>query len=293
MSEVPEDQAGYGPLTQIAGMDPQGYSGFSTLTSIARRNPYDSTFENDTEDAYRQRASDAMAQVQSGPDAVRGGAARSGIAQGVMADRLAQGRGQEVRQAQMQDVLSVTDAAKSAGALETSRARTISEGALGLTALGAGTDSRALDAARAVDTNKMYNMNMLQLASALQGTATDRQQDNFSGRGDQNNWQAGVSCCFIFLQALNGRLPWYIELARMQFWTRSRREGYVWMSRWLVPAMRRHSSVQWLTNAVIVKPFLAYGAWLYGDASAKRMSALLAPYCKMWFNVWSWIGRRG
>ena len=30
MSETPEDQPGYGPLSQIAGQDPQNYTGYST-----------------------------------------------------------------------------------------------------------------------------------------------------------------------------------------------------------------------------------------------------------------------
>lgn len=291
MTDTAQAQPGYSQLSDFAGMSPTGYGGWSTLYNVAARDPYDGAFAADTEAAYRQRASDAMAQAATGPEAVRGGSARSGIAQGVLSDRLAQGRGQEIRAAQLQDLSAVMDAAKSMGTIEQMRTNSAIQSAQGLSNISTGVAQRGLEAGKALDINKVQNLGLLQLAAQLQGKTLDKQTDDFYGKGDQSSWQAGLSCCFIFLEALNGELPWYIELARVDFWTQPRRNGYTWMSRALVPVMRWSKLAKYLVNTVLVKPFLRYGAWLYGEETASSRSALLAPYCHAWLRLWGALGR--
>ena len=291
MSETPQSQPGFDSLTNASNLSVTNFPGRGPLLNIAARNPYDGAYEAATESAFKQRAGDAMAMANSGPSAVRGGDARSGIASGVMASRLAQDRGQEVRQAQMQDTGAVLEASRGAAGIESQRADTVTRSALGLSDLVSGVSNRGLEAGKAIDNSSMMNLALLQLASELQGQVTNKQTDNFSGRGNQSGWQAGLTCCFIFLEALNGKLPWYVEIARFELYTPMRRAGYKWMASWLVPQMQRRTWVRDAVNAVIIRPFLRYGAWRYKDKSAKNMSAILAPYCKTWLALWGTIGR--
>lgn len=291
MSETPQAQPGFNQLTSAANLSVENFPGRTSLQNIANRDPYSGAYEAATLDAYKQRAGDAMAMAATGPEAVRGGDARTGIAQGTLASRLAQDRGNEVRNAQLQDTNAVLQASTGLAGAEAQRADTVTRSSLGLSDLVSGTANRGLEAGKAIDANSMMQLGLLQLASELQGQAFSKQSDNFSGRGNQSGWQAGLTCCFIFLQALNGKLPWYIEIARFDHYTPVRRRGYKWMSSWLVPQMQRRAWVQWLVNTVVIKPFLRYGAWLYKDPSAKRASALLAPYCKTWLAVWGAIGK--
>jgi len=291
MSETPETQPGFNQLVDASGLSISEFPGRNALLNIAARDPYSGAFERSTADAFRQRAGDVMAMAGTGPEAVRGGDARTGIAQGVMATRLAQDRGNEVRQAQLQDTMSVLEAARGAAGIEGQRADTVTRASLGLSDLVSGVANRGLEAGKAVDNNTMFQLGLLQLASELQGRQFAKQTDNFSGRGAQSGWQSGITCCFIFLEALNGKLPWYVEIARFELYTPMRRAGYKWMSTWLVPQMQRRTWVRDVVNAVVIRPFLRYGAWRYRDKEAKSTSALLAPYCKAWLALWGTIGR--
>jgi hypothetical protein len=279
-----------------AGISPTSFTGASTLSQISARDPYSSAFETATQSAYEQRASDAMAQAATGPDAVRGGNSRTGIAQGVMADRLAQGRGQEVRNAQLQDSGIVGSMAQLFNQIEGSR-RGI---ALGAQQQQAGQqlqqDDNALGAARVLDGRKVANLSALQLASDLLGTKKGLTTDDLTGKGSQTNssqnWGVNVlgGCCFIFLEALNGKLPWYIENARHDYYTGHRRHGYKWMANWLVPAMRRFPLVRSAVNELVVRPFLRYGRWLYKAPESRWPDFLWGPYCELWLAGWSFLG---
>jgi hypothetical protein len=177
------------------------------------------------------------------------------------------------------------------GQIESTKSNTATNAALGLAGIGNSVAARGLEAGKALDVNKAYNMNLLQLASELQGTKNNVVTDDMKGWGSQSGNQFGLTCCFIFLEALNGQLPWYIEIARYEHYTPVRKRGYKWMASFLVPAMQKSAIAKWAVNAVIVKPFLRYGAWLYKDKTAKRSSALLAPYCKTWLAVWGLLGK--
>jgi hypothetical protein len=290
MAETSEKQAGFSQLVNAANTDPSTFIGKDALTKVASQDPYSGAFEAQTEGAYRQRAADAMSQAATGPDAVRGGEARTGIAQGVMANQLARERGAEVRQARVQDVGQVIGAAGGAADIEGKRLQNVTLASQGLSGLQSGVAQRGLEAAKGVDFNKLNNLQMLQLASTLQGVTKDVQKDDFTGQGDQQGFQAGLSCCFIVLEATNGEMPWFVELARVEMWTPARRAGYKWMAGWLVPLMRRFSWVKGFVNTVMVKPILNYGAWFYGEPVRKR--AMSEPLCSFWFAVWSTIGRK-
>lgn len=291
-NKTPSNIPGYGFLNSQMSLNPTSFPGSGSLETMAQRDPYSSTFEDQTAEAYKQRASDAMAQVASGPDAVRGGAARTGIAQGVLADRLAQGRGQEVRDAQVQDAGIVQNAAQLSNLIESARRGV---GMQAQNQLGQGyfrTGDQQFDAARTLEANKLGNMSMLQLAGELLGSRNNTTTDDLSGRGSQSSFQWNVlsGCCFIFLEALNGKLPWYIELARRDYYTEDRKLGYKWMAQLLVPWMRKSKVARWTVNTFMVRRFLSYGSWLYGAGS--KTGWMWAPLCKSWMGVWGYIGRQ-
>lgn len=296
MTKSPDALPGANVLSDNMAIAPTSFTGASTLEKISARDPFSTQFENDTQAAYEQRASDAMSMAATGPDAVRGGNARTGVAQGVLADRLAQGRGDEVRKAQLQDSGVVQGASQLFSQIEQAR-RGTAVGAQGQKAGQVLTqDQNALGAAKQVDQRKIANLAALQMASDMLGTKKGVTKDDMSGAGNQTNdsfnWGVNVlgGCCFIFLQALNGHLPWFIEAARHDYYTPVRRHGYKWMANWLVPAMAHHRWVARLVNTVIIRPFLHYGAWLYYDRSGGWRGFMWGPYCELWLRLWSVLG---
>lgn len=279
-------------LDTILGLSPTSFGGSTTLNQIAQRNPYSSTFEADTESSYRQRAANAMSQVQSGPGMVRGGTARPAIAQAQLSENLARERGNEVRSAQGQEFGQVSQASQLLNMIESARR------GLQLQAQGAHAGQSAqrtgqgLQAANVGEMQKGTNIGLLQLASNMLGAKKQLTTDNLTGKGTENRsfvqGEGGLSCCFIFMTAMNGPLPWYINLARRDYLTPRRKAGYSWMASLLVPAMRRYAWAKRAVNAVIVRPFLKYGAYLYGASEKGRF---WAPYCKGWLATWSAFGQ--
>ena len=278
-------------MTELLNRSGEGYDGQSSAQAIAARNPFNGSYEAATDAAFKQRASDAMAGVATGPDAVRGATARTSIGQSQLATRLANERGKEVHDAQMRESGNVLAAInmmnqvqKATDGVQLAAGNALNQGRMMQQNMG-------LQAAKGVDASKLNNLQLLQLAAGLQGKTVDTQVDDFSGKGDQSNWQAGLDCCFIFLQARNGILPWFINMARRDYYTPQRKRGYKWMARWLVPMMQKSKMVEWVVNAVMIKPFLRYGAWLYKDASASWRGVVSAPICKAWLATWNWLGK--
>lgn len=289
MQETPEGQPGYQQLSSVAGLDPTSFMGKDALELVAQRNPYSGDYESQTYDQFVQRAADALAGVSTGPAMVRGGDARQALAQGTATTRLAQERGQEVRGAQQMDVQNLLGAALGGSQAESQRYGLVRDSSLGLSQLGNMIAERVLGAAKALDFSKLNNLQLLQLAASLQGTTTDKQVDDFSGRGDQSGWQAGLSCCFTFVASGSGHgLPWVVELARYELWSPERRRGYNWLSHWLVPLMRRFSLVKALVNAVMVRPAIRYCEWLYGG---KPYSTAASVVSHAWLGLWSMVGK--
>src|SRR5690606_13342031 len=93
-----------------------------------------------------------------------------------------------------------------------------------------------------------------QLTSPLRGLQTD----NLEGRGYQssNSMSYGVNfCCFIFLEAYNGKLPWFVRACRDEFAPENtaRRNGYIRMSKWLVPLMQRSKVARFFVNKTMIQ----------------------------------------
>ena len=280
-------------LDSNMAINPTTYTGSPTLSVIAARNPYSTQFEQDTQASFEQRAADTMAQLQTGHEAVRGGQSRSGIAQGVAATRLAQERGREVREAQMQDAGIVGNAIAGANAIESGRrgVQLTSQSQLGGQSVAR--TGQGNEAARTVDSARNQHSAALDLAGKLLGLRRGLVTDNLSGQGTQgtSSWSTNIlgNCCFIFLEALNGKLPPCVEAARIEFHTPVRRRGYKWMSNWLVPLMRRSVAARHVVNVLIVRPCLIWGEYHYGYARC-RWRALLRPYVFALFHLWAVLG---
>lgn len=100
----------------------------------------------------------------------------------------------------------------------------------------------------------------------------------------------GNKCCFIFLEATNGNLPYYVrELRDFYYYSEPAiRTGYVRTARYLVPLMQRFSTIKKLVNLTMVKPIISYGASMYNIEPYNKRNHTIK---KLWFKIWSLIGR--
>jgi hypothetical protein len=93
-------------------------------------------------------------------------------------------------------------------------------------------------------------------------------------------------CCFIFLEAYNGKLPWYIRFCR-DWWYNENSDlciGYKKMAAWLVPLMQKSNIMKAAINYMMVKPISRVGKFLVGesDSCAKIDIAIH----NTWFRIW-------
>lgn len=98
---------------------------------------------------------------------------------------------------------------------------------------------------------------------------------------------SSVNCCFIFLEAFNGKLPWWVRECRDFYYHRYPEVavGYKRMAKWLVPLMKRSKVISKLVNKFMVKPITQYGGYVlcvrgYEHCGNRR------KYLDFWFNVW-------
>lgn len=127
------------------------------------------------------------------------------------------------------------------------------------------------------------------LLTAASGSALEPHQSRGTGSQSQMGGQAGISCCFIFLESLNGDLPWYVRKARDTKSNNYMVKGYRWMSRWLVPAMRVSKVSRTLVNGIMVKPLLIAGEHHY-KVRKSLAGCLLRPVVTLWFALWMALG---
>lgn len=287
---------GKSAIDSLITLDPDTFQGSSTLKSIASIDPYSENYLTSLDAFYQDVFEQAAAAGRTGPDAVRGGAAHGSMVEGQVLEKAALDKFREINAIQQQQAATSTDAAKSLGAIEASRRGDIA-GAQSqwaqqyLTGLGTG-----VQAANAVDLRRQGLGGAQATAAEVLGTKDGFTEDNLAGKGLQQSshsgWQAGLSCCFIFLEALNGQLPWYVRVARDTLCTPGRVRGYRRMSSWLVPAMQRHRSIRYIVNNTMIKPFLKWGAYLFRDESAKPRYRYWAPVCRLWFRIWDKLGEQ-
>lgn len=295
LQATPEGIPGKSTWDTLKGIDPTGYTGSATLGSIATQDPYSGNYKASTDAKYTDNVDQALARVQSGPDNVRGGQARTALTKGEAVNRMALDRGEELRKEQMATAGMATNATQIMQAIEQGRRAVISGAQGDFVKSWLQTQGLATDASKSVDARRgSHTMNLASSANVLgktTGTATDNMDGTGAQYGHSSNLEGGLQCCFIFLEALNGKLPWFIRRGRDMFQSTKRRNGYVRMSKWLVPLMQKSKIVRGTVNTILIKPFLKQGAWFFGDESAKPHWKYYSYYCQVWFGLWNLMGK--
>jgi hypothetical protein len=281
--------------TSLNDVDPNNFQGRPGLVNQAGKDPFTSTYEDATSAKYLDRVRQGIAQVNTGPDVVRGGTARSALASGEAINRMALERADEVRRAQLQDATIQQQATQMLNAIESGRRATLLTGQGQLAQQFLGGAQQGLGAAEQVHHRNVDQTSQTAMTAKLLGGAKQLVTEAMQGYGSgtTSGFNAGVNCCFVFLEAYDGVLPWYVRRARDIFYAErpSRKIGYVRMSSWLVPMMKRWPFVKALVRAVLIKPLSKYGAWFFGESGAKPRWKFYEPYVKAWFKLWELGGR--
>lgn len=292
LEKSPDDIPGLAELTAYLSIDPSGFSWYNAIYNIATQDPYSGDYETNTQAAFVQRVKDLMSSLDS--STLRIGFNHAALVKGEALARVTRERSEDLAKQRAVDVQAALGAAGVLLTLEqivTGRKLAVAD------ALQKGrlsNNSQALEAGAQRTARVATQTAVTSLEANLRSGETRATTDNMTGWGSQaqsyGNWQAGISCCFIFLQVLNGKLPWFVRVGRAEFWTDARIRGYRRMAAWLVPLMERHRSLTHLVNWIMVRPFLRWGAWRYRDDSGRPSGALWMPVCKFWFRVWDRIG---
>jgi hypothetical protein len=99
-------------------------------------------------------------------------------------------------------------------------------------------------------------------------------------------------CCFIFMEAYNGKLPWYVRECRDYWYDRIPElgEGYKKMAKWLVPMMQKSKVVRFLVNNLMVKPISQIGEYIVGMKN--DYSIIDMTIHNTWFNIWAFMANK-
>jgi hypothetical protein len=125
-----------------------------------------------------------------------------------------------------------------------------------------------------------YPMELMQsLISALRPRQV-KQQSSSSAKG---------GCCFIFLEAYDGKLPWVVRAYRDQHMTSRNKRGYYRLADKLVPLMRKSKIVKHLVRFLMTKPMTFYGRYFY---KLNPWGVLAAPITAFWLCVFELMGRK-
>ena len=128
------------------------------------------------------------------------------------------------------------------------------------------------------------------VASSADSTIAKSASSSF-GSGSGSGQSAGLNCCFIFLEAQNGKMPWWVRMCRDEYYASEPKvaTGYKRSAKILVPAMKYIPGVKWVVNHLMVIPLTQYGGWLKhveGYESFEKNKS----FKTFWFAVWKLIG---
>lgn len=286
---------GKSTVDDIVTMTPGSFTGNAALSSIAGQDPYSDTFRDAQESYFDDAFAQAAAAARTGPVATRGGVAHGGYAEGNVLEKAALDKFREITELQQRQAAVTTNAAQTLQGIEMGRRGQVLQAQDQLQNQVIGGDRVGVAGSGAVGNRAGTEMagytGLGQMLGSKSGTTTDA----LTGRGQQQSshmgWNTGLQCCFIFLEGLNGQLPWYVRHARDNIGTPQIKHGYRRMAKWLCPAMRDHEPFKQLINRVMIKPFLRWGAKLYGDETVEPVRRFDETICKTWFRIWNFLGR--
>lgn len=125
----------------------------------------------------------------------------------------------------------------------------------------------------------------------MQANQINANRRDFLDRFNQfNQATVGSVCCWIFLSAHGGELPWYVRYCRDHLGTEETRAGYRRMSAWLVPIMQRSRAARWLVRTIMTEPLAMYGGYLLAVPGCEN-GRVFRPIKRAWFAIWNRIGR--
>lgn len=99
-----------------------------------------------------------------------------------------------------------------------------------------------------------------------------------------------VSCCWIFLAAHGGELPWYVRKARDVYGTDQIRRGYKRMSIWLVPILKRSAIARWIVRTIMTEPLTMFAGWQL-RAEGCHNGKVFMPLRDFYFALWNKLGK--
>lgn len=263
------------------------------LLSQLQRDPNGQEYADNTFARYSDEVMRMLGQTRSGPAATRGGTAAQGFMMSDAVNQMALNREDLVNKNRQSDLALQQGAV---GLLNQGRGQ-MNQTALGGVGTGFGGFFNLLQDQQAAgslasERAKIYS-DLVPTFTSLASKMNGLENNALSGQGAQTSSSMGAGinlCCFIFLEAYNGELPEsvrrYRDMAAPE--NSARRNGYISMSRWLVPMMRSGGTIRTLTNHLLVKPLTKYGEWYYGK---NKTGWVFWPVKQAWFKIWELIGK--
>jgi len=98
---------------------------------------------------------------------------------------------------------------------------------------------------------------------------------------------AGMSCCFIFVEADNGILNRIARRFRDEKGTLKQQAGYTWIANHLVPWMRKSKRIKNFVRWAMIKPLIWSGKAFYGE---NNWGFVFWPIGIMWLVIFDFIG---
>lgn len=268
--------------------------GQTSLEAQAAVNPYTGAYEENTYNRYQQDVANAASNLRSG-QMTRGGTAAQGFAQSQAINDAALNRQQVLTGNRLADAQIQGNAASN---LHTMQGRDTGEALTGInTAMSNFGNLVALQNQAAGEARNQSDpfYRLLTDYTNLAARQHGKEVNDLQGRGSQTSQSMGLNvCCFIFLEAYKGKLPWWVRVCRDEFAPESsaRRNGYIRMARWLVPAMRTSKTVRWLTDKLMIEPLTRWGGY-YKNIKGYRHGRFFKPFVNFWFTFWSFYGKGG
>lgn len=248
--------------------DVAGHGRIATLLNTI--DPYSSKYEDETQSKYSDFVQKGLSQATSGPEAVLAPHARGkSLREAETIGQLSRDRADNVFQKTGFDMQNFL------GTYQNYLNNTNQAADIWLRSRDSGGDTFA---------------NLLNTYMSRNNSLTEA----ITGKGSQQAAGAslGFKCCFIFLEAYNGRLPSWVRACRDEFAPESsaRRHGYRRMAGWLVPLMQRSAIIRFLVNFTMIKPLTIWGGF-YKKVPGYRHGWVLKPFVSFWFKTWELIGR--
>ena len=267
----------------------------ANMMQQAGRDVYSQDYADNTFQRYSAEVQNAMANARSGPAMTRGGTAAQGFAQAQVMNDLGLNREAVLTQNRNADAQISQGATGMIGQnrhmMNADATGAINQGYQGY---GQFLQNMMAAAGLASERTKMYN-DLVPTFATLESKMIGTEENDLHGRGAQTSSSMGGGinvCCFIMMEGFLGEMPPHVRACRDEFAPESsaRRNGYIRMSRWLVPAMRTSGFVRKLVHHLLIAPLTRWGAWhMKVPGGSRRCLDALAK--NAWFKFWELTGK--